>query len=328
MDISFITSLYRSARFLKLYTQRLMDVVPSLIQAGLSLEVLLIANDADDTELGLIQELMTAAVRYSPHLSIQAHDVPRENLYASWNRGLRLMQGEIFGFWNVDDYRHIDALLAAVTLLKQGYTLVDAPMRVVQPRRLLGRDIGERVHLTPVLYHPQIFTRKRTYGPFALHHRELYEQVGVFDEHFRIAGDIEWGGRARKFARFHPLAMPGGTFYLHTDNLSSHNDVRQVVEENIVFMRAGLWDEVRPTPDPALMRELWDTWGNPDGRAVPPELAVQLWGEDAYGAWQAWERQQRRARRAFALRRLPRALIDSLGWRPALARIGLVKEEQ
>src|SRR5262245_20873775 len=106
MDISFITSLYRSARFLPLYTQRLLDAIQPLLQAHLTLEVLLVANDADDTERALINDLIVQAACYAPALTIQAHYVPRENLYASWNRGLRLMQGDIFGFWNVDDFRH------------------------------------------------------------------------------------------------------------------------------------------------------------------------------------------------------------------------------
>lgn len=324
MDLSFVTSVYRAAAFLPVYSQRVLAVSAALAAAGLTLEVVVIANDPMPDETALLEALAEAAARQgSPH--IQRHSVPREGLYASWNRGISLTTGAAYGFWNVDDTRHVDALLAGLALLRQGYTLVDAPLRVVQPRRLLGRVIGERVHITPVLYHPDIFTRKATYGPFALHDRALFDQVGPFDEHFRVAGDIEWGARARQVARFQPLPMPGGTFYLHANNLSSHNSAQQLVEENIVFMRFQRWSEVRPTPDPVLMRRLWEDWGNPAGISVPPEVADQLWGSGALAAWQRWQHDQRRYMRSLALRRLPRALIDRLGLRPHLARVGLVQ---
>ena len=51
MDISLITSLYRSERFLKDYTRQVLDVGRRLKQdLGLSLEVVIVANDASDDE--------------------------------------------------------------------------------------------------------------------------------------------------------------------------------------------------------------------------------------------------------------------------------------
>jgi hypothetical protein len=319
MDISLITSVYRGGAFLPQYMARVLRLSAALAHIPLTLEVLLIANDATDAERACIADFEAQAA-HQPNLTLRPQFIAREPLYASWNRGARLMSGAAFGFWNVDDERHADALFASYRLLEQGYSLVDTPIRIVEQRGLRG----QRVTLIPTLYDPQQFSRKHTYGPFALHRRDLYAQVGAFDEHFAIAGDIDWGRRAHDHAHFHALDEPGGTFYQHGANLST-GSTTQEIEENIVFMRAQLWSEVRPTPIPDVMRATWEAWGNPERLTVPDEIAALLWGDHALAAWRAWQRRNARYQRGLALRRLPRTTIDALGLRPYLAKLRLVK---
>jgi hypothetical protein len=326
IQISLITSLYRSAAFLPTYQRQVSAVANQLAQAQLTLELLLVSNDPTREEELLLNQFAAQLATQHPNVTLQRINTARETLYASWNRALAQMQGEVFGMWNVDDVRHGDALIAAYRGLRQGATLVDAPMRIVRSYRLGGVTLWRRSYQTPLIYHPEIFTRKQTISPFALMHRDLYAQVGGYDPHFKVSGDIEWGYRARGYARFAPLTIPGGTFYLHGANLSSTGGELQQVEDNIVFMRAQLWDQVRPTPAPELMQRLWLEWGNPHGIVVPDAVAACLWGAEAQANWTQWQREHQRHLRRLFWRALPRTLINRLRLRTSLARLGIVKK--
>lgn len=276
MDITLITSVYRAEAHLPMYAARIQPVLSAVNAAGIQLELLIIANDATDTEKKLLADLPGRVVH-----------IPRETLYASWNRGIQLASADIFGFWNVDDERDGAALLASYRLLQQGHTLVDTPFRVVNTD---ANFKAKRDYVHPVCFSPHIFTRKNPIGPFALMRRDCYDQVGGFDEHFRIVGDLDWGGRAQQIARFVPLDFPGGTMHIHGNNLSSTGRPLQAVEENIVFLRRGQWDELRPA-EPELMRQTWATWGNL-GRDLPAKVADWLWGQAAENRYQQYQREK------------------------------------
>lgn len=278
MDITLITSVYRAEAHLPLYAERIQKVLRETAAAGVHLEILIIANDATDAEKALLEPL-PARVVY----------VPRETLYASWNRGMQAASADILGFWNVDDERHTDGLLASYRLLQQGYTLVDAPFRVLNTAAHLR---AKRDYLHPVCFNPHQLTRKNPMGPFALMRRECYDNVGAFDEHFRIVGDLDWGGRAQKIARFAPSDIPGGTMHIYGNNLSSVGRPLQAVEENIVFLRREQWDELHPA-DPALMRKAWEDWGN-QGRELPASVTNWLWGKEAEQRYQQYQREKQR----------------------------------
>ncbi|MCU0512455.1 MAG: glycosyltransferase [Anaerolineae bacterium] len=283
-DVTLITSLYRGEAHLPAYGERVRQLLAALAAAGLALEVLVVANAATPAERSRLAAL-----------PVRVLHTDRETLYASWNRGVAAAGADIFGFWNVDDARDPAALVAACAHLRAGFTLVDAPLRVVQTWRRFGRT-WQRQSVRPVPYDPVAFSRHHGLGPFALLHRDLYAQVGGFDAHFRIAGDLEWGGRAQAWARFTALAQPGGTFYLHGGNLSSTGSPLQAVEDNIIFLRRRQWSQLRPA-EPVLMQSLWDTWGS-QGAALPAAVADWLWGPGAAARYARYRQEQRLPRLA------------------------------
>lgn len=270
--VSLITSLYRSEAFLPDYAKAVRSVLYALFQAGVSAELVLIANDATDTERGYI-----TALDHDLHgiASVQTHYVGRETLYASWNRGLSVFRGEACGFWNVDDIHTAEGYLDGLKRLKTGATLVDFPYeRVVHLPNGRTRRTPESVRYTPE-YH----SRKSLFSPFALFSRMLIEQVGAFDERFRIAGDLDYSVRTLGKAQFAKSDVFGGEFHLHGGNLSSNNNPRQLAENNVIFLQSHQFKELLPV-DPDLMREMWHFWEHTP-EELPQSVQAWLWGRGA-----------------------------------------------
>ena len=104
-DVTLITSLYRTIDFLPRYLERASQLLTDTSQAGINVELIIVANDVTDAENTLLTPFIKA------HDSVKLITVPRESLYASWNRGVQQATGHFIGFWNVDDIRFADALI-------------------------------------------------------------------------------------------------------------------------------------------------------------------------------------------------------------------------
>lgn len=324
MDISLITSLYRAEAHLAAYSRRLLAVAAEVKQsAGLALEVIVVANDVTPRERAQIEQL-TAQAEAAGTLHVVPLYVPRETIYATWNRGIEAASGRCVGFWNADDVRSAAALAEGTRLIAKGCALVEFPFDVIQARQLFGRVPIRQRRTHPPQYQPQNLTLKTRLSPFFMFARALIETAGTFDANFRIAGDFEWCARpAVRAARVCYGTHAGGTFFLHGANLSGSHNPREAVEDAIVLLRHNLWEHLRPV-DPELLRESWDQWGS-GGIELPADLADRLWGEHAAERWEQWLQRRRRARRSEQLRAIPRWLIDRTRTRPFLARLGIVK---
>jgi glycosyltransferase involved in cell wall biosynthesis len=324
MDISLITSLYRSEAFLKNYTRHVLDTAARLKQDhGLSLEIVIVANDATDAERSWIREL-NAGAHMTGTPAIYPIYVERETVYASWNRGIQASSGRCIGLWNADDIRTAAALAEGYHLIEQGCGLMYFPFTVTRPSRL-----GLRQELRPALpFDHDTFTKAMRGGSFILFGRDIYDKVGPFDEHFKIGGDFEWSARAVDYdVQFCAGTHNAGTFHLHGGNLSDTGSNLQQVEDNIVHLRRQAWQNLKPA-DPDLMRSSWEAWGS-QGQILPPEIADQLWDAGAADRWLRWQKQERwrkrRLRWSLALRKYPRLVINKTGLRSILARLGIVK---
>lgn len=325
MDISIITSLYQAETFLPAYIDALARVAATVRAAGPRLELIVIANEPTPAEDRLLVELAARA----DAASVRVERVPRETLYASWNRGVRLAAGRVVGFWNVDDLRTADGLLEGLRRIDGGCDLVYFPWLLKTRWRWLGRfDVPHNVYQTALPYHPETFTAEMKAGPFFMFRREFYAINGPFDERFRVSGDFDWCVRAIEHTTPCPGTSLAGSFNLHAANLSAEG--KNYAENNIVFVKAGRYDRLFPA-DPDTMRRLWSRWE--DSLDLTPAtaaaLADQLWGDGAADRWAAWqaEREQaiRQRARSETLRLLPRLLIDYTGLRRVLYRLGVVR---
>jgi hypothetical protein len=319
VDVSLITSLYRSDAHIETYSARVFTLLRAAAAQGFAVELLIIANDPTPIERAALSDL----TRESD--AVRVLDVPRETLYASWNRGVREARGTAIGFWNVDDDRTLEALATGFAQIQAGCRLVHFAHDVV--RTAGGRERIRRY--APIAFDREAHRHIMKCGPFFLFHRDLYSAVGPFDERFRISGDFDWCSRATAFTEFCPLNVLAGTFYLHGSNLSDTGDPRQIAERNVAILKNGAPQYLYPC-EPGVMRETWERWGDAH-LPLDETLKALLWGEGAEARYRQALRDQQRQRRltqiSLALRFIPRMLINRTGLRAPLARLGIVKPE-
>lgn len=312
-DISLITSLYRARQYLPRYVERASQASYELRSQGIELELLIVANDAEPQERVLLDAFAASEA------GVQVLYVERETLYASWNRGIKAASGEVIGFWNADDARTSAGLVEGLRRLRGGCELVYFTFEIYQNGRKL-RDFA------PTPSEIEVHRRRMQAGPFFMFRRELYERVGPFDERFRIIGDWEWCVRALAETEFCHSNVCAGQFFIHGGNLSNLGSTRDRVESNVVRLLTWRYDELVPVP-PREMREVWSLWAV--GHSLPELVAEKLWGEGAEAVWEKWQRDEprlkRKAERQRLLRALPKWLIDRMGLRPILAKLGLVR---
>lgn len=312
-DVSLISSFYRAAAHLPVFFQRARAVARDVATAGVSLEFVIVANDAQPDERTLIDAFAADTA------NVRVLHVGRESLYASWNRGVEASAGQVIGFWNADDARTSSAVLDGFQRIRGGCEIVyfayeihnpPKPVRVFAARP--SDDAGHR--------------RRMEAGPFFLFRRDLFERVGCFDDRFRVVGDWEWIVRALGDAKFCHSTVNAGAFYIHGGNLSNTGNHRELAELAVVRLLHGMTDDLTPVP-PDAMRDVWQAWANE--RALPPDIEARLWGDGAQARWERWQadapKRLKAARQRERLRAIPKRLIDTLGLRSLLARFGLVK---
>lgn len=314
MDVSLITSLYRTETHLPTFIRHAQVVAAQVQTAGISLEFIVVANDATEAERTLLNDYSAA------DSSVKVLHVPRESLYASWNRGVAAASGAAIGFWNVDDIRTAEGII-------EGYRRIGAGCPLVYFSHTVIRTDGKREQrrtYPAVPYDPELHRRVMKCGPFFMFAPSLYQQVGIFDARFQIVGDWEWCARATAFVEFCTADVIAGYFLLHGGNLSDTGNPLQTAEENMVYLLQGAYHRLIPT-DPDVMRKTWEKWSLP----LPQEIEQRLWGEGAAARFQAWrvekQRVQRHAQFESAVRYLPKQVIDRTGLRPYLAKLGIVK---
>ncbi len=313
MDVSLITSLYRAAAFLEAYTTHVSRVIPVVQDAGITVELIIIVNDATDEERTCIEHL-TAALGEAV---VRPLYVPRETLYASWNRGVEAARGRAIGFWNVDDVRTPEGIITCWHAITGGCRLAYPKWDEIENRRWLGRiSVPHRMFFE---------AHRERIGPFFMFDRTLFESVGRFDARFRIVGDFEWSLRATRQLKPCPVDVVAGTLYHHGGNLSVLS-AELTLEDNIACMCHDMEENLTPAP-PEQMRAMYAQWA--DDLTISDDVADYLWGDGATARWQTYQQQQAKRQRDFRrgdfFRMVPRLLIDRLNIRPLLYRLGVVK---
>lgn len=303
-DVSLITSLYKTEKFLPQYIELATELAREVKAAGINLEFVIIPNDATDNERQLLTAFDKTLVAENI-ATLQIHYVGRETLYASWNRGLSFAGSDVFGFWNVDDKRTANGVIEGQRLLNNGADLVDFALTIQKNGRMIKQSAQ---------YYAGSFAPKSGVGPFFMFHRRLLEKAGVFNPHFRITGDFEWCKReAVRQSNVETSDISAGVFILHDSNLSGGTST-EWIEFNLALLIHGQTQFLRPV-DPLLMRQYQDGWGHQfidlDG-----DTANWLWGEGAQERFERFERERNLPgfARRIMLALAKRGLIRSVDW--------------
>jgi glycosyltransferase involved in cell wall biosynthesis len=116
---------------------------------------------------------------------------PDGGLYEAWNKGIRRSRGEWICFLGCDDAFHdasaLRSLLDAANAAQGGARIVYGLVHRVTANGVIAETWGG----------PWALARAAAFAGFmiphpgTLHHRSVFEEHGLFDESYRVAGDYE-----------------------------------------------------------------------------------------------------------------------------------------
>lgn len=224
IKISIITSLYKSIKYLEAFINNYLEI--SNLK---DTELIIIHNEATPEELAVINI-------YSPLIpNLIYQKVDLEGLYTSWNRAIKLSCGKYLAMWNVDDRR------TPYSLAEQSRVLdTNKDCMIVSGNYYKVFNYGDETGYykkDPVKKSNINPTPKCNNGCFLMWKRDLHEEIGYFDEQFKISGDVEFWYRVTSRYKALPTNVVLG-FYLRINDtgLSKQKD-RSDIEHEVIRIR-------------------------------------------------------------------------------------------
>ena len=225
--VTVITSLFNSFQYLEGY----FEAVGNLGNKD-EIEILLIHNAPNEDELAVVN-------RFLPLMPFIKHIiVPREGLYVTWNRGIKMAQGKYITNWNVDDVRLPDSLSnQADALDKHPETVLSYGDFVVVSE--YGKKEGKLTN--EPAYDPKrtSFLRQHHIGCFPMWRSDIHAQIGYFDEQFRLVADLDFQIRIARLFPMIKVSNQLGYYLEGTPNNLSSNYALQRREHTVVQLRYG-----------------------------------------------------------------------------------------
>ena len=187
LKISVLTSLYNCINHLENFVVHLVNFSSKYND----IEFLVLHNEPSSEELKIFERYRSQLGENVRHITIPQ----RESLYASWNRGIKLSQGDYVTIWNVDDLIIPEAILKVVKFMdsKPDVMLVygnqvniiklgcNLKKKLVQPPRVKDNLCSKFLAMRS--YYP---------GTFMVWRKALHDVIGFFDEQFFSGGDFDF----------------------------------------------------------------------------------------------------------------------------------------
>jgi len=238
--ISIITSLYKSEIFLPDYIKNIQDFYSDLKNKGVSIELIIIANDISEKEKNILSSLIKTNW-------VRIIEIPRESLYSSWNRGIRESKFPVCTFWNVDDIRFSNAIIDGLKKIEEGKELIYFPFRYKRYIKIFNfKILAKNTIINPPEFERETFSKGMNCGPFFMFTKKLYEKVGPFDESFKIAGDFDWCVRAAQVTNFDLSREIAGIFTNEGTSLSGSKGNILQEENNRIYQKNGILNKIKP----------------------------------------------------------------------------------
>lgn len=198
-------------------------------------ELVIVANDPSTREQAVAAEFRE---RWGDR--VQYLVVPRETLYASWNRAINTARADLLAIANADDLRTPTGLEAQLRCLEQdgGAVFCYGPFAIVKE---FGTMTGKLV--TPPDFEPTEFTRSMHAGPFFVWRKSVGGANQYFDEQFRSGGDFDLMIRLARLGRGVRVSALLG-WYLDAGAGLSTGSLLQPVERTVIELRYGIFDKL------------------------------------------------------------------------------------
>jgi len=240
--ISVLTSLFHCSKFLEKY----FDAVNTITNTD-NIEILLLHNEPQPDELDIIERRLPA-LPFVKHIVIPE----RENLYATWNRGINISNGDYITVWNVDDLRFPNSIA------EQAEALNSHPKAMVAYGDFwISNNYGipdGRLTSAPTDNTKKDFLKVYHLSCFQMWRREIHNTIGYYDEQLRCIADFDFQIRAALHFPFVKTDTPLGVFLADNPNQISNNGLAPL-EYNIIALRSGYFKNLIPHRFVAAMKK-------------------------------------------------------------------------
>lgn len=235
-------------------------------------ELVIVANDPSPRERSEAERF-----RLDWPKQVQQLIVPRESLYASWNRGIEAATADVLAIANVDDLRSQTGLEAQLECLDANPEALFSygTFSVVKE---FGGTAGRVI--SPPEFDTLEFTRGMHAGPFFAWRKAFGGAHLYFDEQFRSGGDFDFAVRLAWLGRGIRVGELLGHYYDAGAGLSTGSPL-QPVERTVVELRYGIYDKLDYDYLPDAMRYnicnlYWEGAWHPVAQSVPEYEARML----------------------------------------------------
>ena len=175
MKISIITITFNSAKTLK----RALESIQH--QTYADIEHVIVDGASTDGTREMIESYAKA------HKNVRWVSEPDDGIYNAINKGIKIATGDVIGFLHSDDvFNSADSIeQIAHAFDESGADIVYGDLQYVRAGKVVRRWQSNAFHPRSLKYgwmppHPTMYVR-----------REVYEQVGPYDEWFRISADYD-----------------------------------------------------------------------------------------------------------------------------------------
>lgn len=222
---SALVSIYKSEKFIE---GLMNDLISQTLYKQGGLEIVLIDSASPENEKLVIDKYLKDYPNIKYHRTLE-----RETLYKAWNRAIELSEGEYLTSANTDD-RHRDDALEILSNALDKYP----NFNLVYPDLLISRIANETFDNNSATerydfpdFNLGVALSNSIFGAQPLWRRKVHNDLGYFDENYKIGGDYEFFLRiARKYGAIH-FRETLGLFYTGENNLSNSKNFDIMINE-------------------------------------------------------------------------------------------------
>ncbi len=231
INISIITSLYKCEKFLEPFLIHFFKIV-NIDEC----ELILVHNDPTDEEIEIINRFNWQGIN-KVHLQIE-----REGIYSSWNRAIKIARGKYMAVWNVDDIRLPHSLLSQKQALEDSHAVMCYGDFYGTNTYGLSKDRFYQYDAFDCIKKSKL--RRHILGCFPMWRKDVHEEVGYFDEQFRLISDFEFQLRLLPDYKFVKADAILGHYLEFVNHKLSSNHFLQDKERTVVEIRYRIYDKI------------------------------------------------------------------------------------